>query len=131
MQRTYSKQNVIQIIRRYTAGDLVAGEEVDALVRGRQSETGETYRAALRYIVHTGEPQPNNQKLPRDDFATAGNEIEKWVVKLIRDLSVDRRTAIRLACSLCPDHYGPTYVGRPVERMSVEEVYRIYSRRAS
>jgi hypothetical protein len=120
---------------RYLANenDREAGEFVDNAVKERMERSGETYSKALHslsYESNQGDARPyENIPRPRPQlFAEASREIEKWTVKLMADLQIDRRTAIRLACGLCPDHYGPTYTGCAVKRLSVDEVYKAYGK---
>lgn len=128
--KVFSRQEVNEIVNRYSRGDEVAGKQVDALVRGRQHDTNESYGTALRNILRPAAIPESIPPTGDDDFFEAANEIEKWTVKLMNDLRVDRRTAIRLACALCSDRYGPAYTGHPVKAMSVEEIYRTYGNNA-
>ncbi len=146
MQRTYTRREVDEVIRRYHSSDPVtsaeASKEIHALAAGRQRETGEKYSDALRYVLRK---PPENYSRPETDPAAihnAGIELQGCAENIKRmgkvvfcagtvDIGkVNDATALRLAVLSNP-RLGEIYSGHEIlpDRAAYDQVKRIYANR--
>jgi hypothetical protein len=135
----YTRKQVKELVHRYNAGDLAAGAQVNALVKGRQRETGEDYADALRFVLRTTAAKYSRHETDPVTVRNAGVELAAVAQNIQRTErvvfacgnvkvgKVSHKEALQLAILSNPI-LGAQYTGHDIlpDREAYEQVKRNY-----
>ena len=141
--RTFSEKEVQQIRTRYHQRDAIAGQQVDALAKGLQRDTGMEYSEALHHILRPPPEKYSQRETDPDAIRNAGVELAKVAESIKRtgvvvfhsgNVDVGRvndSEALRLAVISNPI-LGGEYTGHDVlpDAQAYAQVKRVYGSRA-